>query len=121
MEKTFTIERLERVRDFYIFSVFTGYSHADIKDLKETDVVKFLDGKQWINTNRNKTGVSEDVPLLTIPSRIIQKYKGEGKEGRLFNIPSNQKINAYLKEIADLCGISKKLTFHTAKHHTISI
>ncbi len=116
MEKTFTIERLERVRDFYIFSVFTGYSHADIKDLKETDVVKFLDGKQWINTNRNKTGVSEDVPLLTIPSRIIQKYKGEGKEGRLFNIPSNQKINAYLKEIADLCGISKKLTFHTARH-----
>ncbi|TFH95046.1 site-specific integrase, partial [Porphyromonas levii] len=76
-----------------------------------------MNDKQWIVTNRQKTKVPSNVLLLDVPKQIISKYNHETyREGKLFPILSNQKMNSYLKEIADICNIRKNLTFHTARH-----
>ena len=78
-----------------------------------------MDGKQWIVTERKKTDTLSHILLLDIPKMIIKKYAGSAKNGRLIPILSNQRMNSYLKEIADVCGINKNLTFHMAKHREI--
>ena len=76
-----------------------------------------LNGKQWIMTKRQKTSVETNVLLLDIPKSIIAKYSGKTyRDGKLFPMLTNQKLNSYLKEIADICGIKKNLTFHLARH-----
>lgn len=75
-----------------------------------------LDGRQWIIINRQKTNVQSNIPLMEIPQLIIDKYKGKTKDNRLLPVLSNQKINAYLKEIADLSGVKKRLSYHLARH-----
>lgn len=115
MKKTFDIPRLEQVRDIFIFSCFSGLAYIDMVNLTEDNIV-VLDGKKWIIVNRHKTNVSSNILLLDIPLMIIDKYKGKDNDGRLLPIISNQKMNAYLKEIADVCGIKKRLTCHLARH-----
>ena len=115
MEKKFVTPRLEAVRDIFIFSCFTGLAYIDIANLRESDIVT-MNGERWIVTSRHKTGVSCNIPLLALPQKILQKYEGKDKKGRLLPILSNQKMNAYLKEIADVCGIEKNLTCHVARH-----
>ena len=114
MEKMET-PTLEAVRDIFIFSCFTGLVYIDIANLRESDIVT-MNGERWIVTSRHKTGVSCNIPLLEVPQKILQKYEGKDKKGRLLPILSNQKMNAYLKEIADVCGIEKNLTCHVARH-----
>lgn len=80
------------------------------------DNIVTLDGKEWIMTKRQKTNVQSNILLLDIPKKIIEKYKGKTKNGRLIPILSNQRMNSYLKEIADVCGINKNLTYHLARH-----
>ena len=114
--KDFGIQRLELVRDVFIFSCFTGLAYIDVSNLTPDNIVT-LDDKQWIMTKRQKTSVEANVLLLDIPKRIIAKYSGKTyRDGKLFPILTNQKTNAYLKEIADLCGVKKNLTFHLARH-----
>lgn len=117
--KQFSAERLERVRDLFLFSCYTGLAYADVLKLKQADIKSGIDGKQWIFTQRQKTDTLSRIPLLPIAIRLIGKYAIHkdvvGKE-KLFPVMSNQKMNGYLKEIADLCGISKGLTFHIARH-----
>lgn len=115
MKKTFDISRLEQVRDIFIFSCFSGLAYIDMVNLTEDNIV-VLDGKKWIIVNRHKTNVPSNILLLDIPLMIIDKYKGKDNDGRLLPIISNQKMNAYLKEIADVCGIKKRLTCHLARH-----
>ena len=115
MKKTFDIPRLEQVRDIFIFSCFSGLAYIDMVNLTEDNIV-VLDGKKWIIVNRHKTNVPSNILLLDIPLMIIDKYKGKDNDGRLLPIISNQKMNAYLKEIADVCGIKKRLTCHHASH-----
>lgn len=115
MEKEFATSRLESVRDIFIFSCFCGLAYIDVANLTEDNIVT-LDGKKWIITRRQKTHVESNILLLDIPLMIIDKYKGKTKGGKLLPILSNQKMNAYLKEIADLCGIKKRLTYHLARH-----
>ena len=115
MEKKLVTPRLEAVRDIFIFSCFTGLAYIDIANLRESDIAT-KSGKRWIVTSRHKTGVSCNIPLLGVPQKILQKYEGKDKKGRLLPILSNQKMNAYLKEIADVCGIEKNLTCHVARH-----
>lgn len=116
-KKDFTkIPRLDFVRDMFIFSCFTGLAYIDVANLKPENVV-LLDDKEWIMTKRQKTSVEANILLLDIPKKIIKKYSHTSyKDGKLFPILSNQKMNAYLKEIGDLCGIKKKLTYHLARH-----
>ena len=115
MRKTFVTPRLEQVRDIFIFSCFTGLAYIDMVNLTESNIV-VMDEKKWIVVNRHKTNVPSNILLLDIPLAIIDKYKGKSKNGRLLPILSNQKMNAYLKEIADVCGINKRLTCHLARH-----
>lgn len=115
MEKEFSTPRLESVRDIFIFSCFCGLAYIDVANLTQDNIVT-LDGKKWIMTRRQKTHVESNILLLDIPLMIINKYKGKTNDGKLLPILSNQKMNAYLKEIADLCGIRKRLTYHLARH-----
>ena len=91
---------------------FTGLSYVDVKELKASDIRISFDGKPWIMTHRHKTDTPVNVPLLKIPQAILQKYEGQLPKGQLLPVLSNQKLNSYLKEIADLCGINKNITFH---------
>ncbi|MFT3752876.1 MAG: site-specific integrase [Paludibacter sp.] len=114
--KKIDIPRLEHVRDIFIFCCFTGLAYIDVYNLKESNIRTSFDEKLWIMTKRQKTDVNSNIPLLEVPRRILEKYKGKLPEGKILPILSNQKMNAYLKEIADLCGINKNLTFHLARH-----
>ena len=115
MQKDFEIPRLEMVRDVFIFSCFCGLAYIDVAHLTQENII-ILDNRPWIIINRQKTNVQSNIPLLEIPRMILDKYKGKIKENRLLPVLSNQKINAYLKEIADLCGIKKRLSYHLARH-----
>jgi len=116
IEKKFVSSRLEQVRDVFIFSCFTGLAYIDVKQLTGNNICTSFDGKQWIMTHRQKTDTNVNVPLLNIPLAILKKYEGKLPNGQLLPILSNQKLNSYLKEIADLCGINKNITFHLARH-----
>jgi site-specific recombinase XerD len=113
------IKRMDQVRDVFLFSCFTGLAYKEVYNLTLDDIVTGNDGGHWIKINRVKTGNPEDVPLLPIPEAIIEKYQNDKRcreSNRLLPVNSNVKYNAYLKELADLCGISKKLTTHIARH-----
>jgi site-specific recombinase XerD len=117
--KEFKQERLGEVRDVFLFCCFTGYAFIDVFKLKQTDVAKGIDGDCWIFTRRTKTNTVSNVPLLPQAEEIVNKYKDHPKcvqSGKLLPVNSNQKMNAYLKEIATLCNINKELTMHIARH-----
>lgn len=116
MAKKFSTKRLDQVRDIFIFSCFCGLAYIDVKNLREENIRTSFDDKLWIMGKREKTAVAFTIPLLDIPKKILEKYKGTLPEGRILPVPSNQKMNAYLKEIGTLCGIDKDLTFHLARH-----
>lgn len=118
-DKKFVGERLSIVRDLFLFSCFTGLAYIDLKNLTKEHISKGIDGEQWIFTHRQKTESASKIPLLPTPQHIINKYKNHPHceiQNKLLPVPSNQKMNAYLKEIADVCGINKELTFHIARH-----
>lgn len=115
-EKEFKTPRLAQIRDIFLFSCYTGLAYIDIRDLKEENIKISFDGNEWIMTHRQKTKTPVNVPLLDVPKSLIKKYRGQVSGGKLFPVPSNQKTNQYLKEIADACGIDKNITFHMARH-----
>lgn len=117
--KVFKIERIGQVRDIFLFSCYAGLDYADVKKLKRKEIVKGVDNELWIHTKRQKTDTNSRIPLLPAALRIIDLYKDHpvcSANGYLLPVLSNQKMNAYLKEIADLCGIDKELTYHIARH-----
>lgn len=116
LKKQFACKRLEQVRDIFIFSCFTGLAYIDVRNLTKENIRTSFDGKLWIMTHRHKTQTSVNVPLLKVPQMLLQKYEGTQPDDRLLPVLSNQKLNSYLKEIADLCGIEKNITFHLARH-----
>jgi site-specific recombinase XerD len=116
MQKKFSIKRLEQVRDIFVFSCFTGLAYVDVRNLKAKDITKSFDGKLWIIKKRQKTNVQSNILLLDIPKMILKKYENNLFEGKLLPVITNQRMNSYLKEIADLCSINKNLTFHLARH-----
>ncbi|WP_261382264.1 site-specific integrase [Mucilaginibacter achroorhodeus] len=118
-EKEFPSERLSVVRDIFLFSCYTGLAYADVQKLKRSEIVIGFDGEKWIHTNRQKTDRQSRILLLPFPCKILKKYKDHPiclHKGTVLPIMSNQKMNAYLKEIVDTCGINKNLTFHVARH-----
>lgn len=117
--KKFTIPRLQLVQDLFIFSCYTGMSYIDTVNLTPDKINIGIDGEQWIISKRQKSDEQFKVPLLPKALEIIEKYKDHPQaiaKGKLFPGMSNQKLNSYLKEIADLCGIEKNMTFHLARH-----
>lgn len=118
-EKEISVQRLEEVRDVYVFCCFTGYAYETVYKLEPSNIFKGLDGKLWITKDRQKTGVEETVPLMPIALAIIEKYKNHPycvAENKLLPVNSNYRYNAYIKEVATICGIKKNLTTHTARH-----
>lgn len=113
---TFPSRRLEQVRDLFIFSCFTALSYIDVCELQPDDISTGFDGNLWIIRKRHKTKVTASIRLLDIPIAILKKYKGKLPNGKLLPVISNQRVNDYLKEIAAMCGINKRLTFHMARH-----
>lgn len=117
--KIFPTDRLSVIRDIFLFSCYTGLAYTDVKKLKSSEVATGIDGQKWIFTKRKKTETPSRIPLLKPAMTILLKHESNPlciHKGVLLPMPSNQKMNAYLKEIADLCGITKKMTFHTARH-----
>ena len=109
----------EVVRDVFTFAAFTGLAFIDVQQLSAEHIVQDNNGNYWIRKPRQKTKNMCNIPLLDIPMQILEKYKSHPtcqKKNVLLPVPCNQKMNSYLKEIADLCGISKCLTTHTARH-----
>ena len=117
--KRFSSERLNLVKDIFIFSCYTGLAYVDVKGLKKDHIAIGIDGEKWIFKNRQKTDTKSKIPVLPIAQEIIQKYADHPKclnEDNILPILTNQKMNAYLKEVADLCDIPKEITFHMARH-----
>lgn len=119
IEEDFKMPRLRQVRDIFIFCCYTGLAYADVKKLTREEITTGIDGEKWIWTSRQKTDTTTRVPLLPRALAILDRYKEDPQclnKGRLLPVLSNQKMNNYLKEISDACEITKKMTFHTARH-----
>ena len=119
INKDFKTERLSLVRDIFLFSCFTGLAYIDVKNLTKSNISFGIDGEKWIFTHRQKTESASKIPILPVTQMIIDKYENHpqcNNEVKLLPILSNQKMNAYLKEIAAVCEIEKELTFHIARH-----
>jgi site-specific recombinase XerD len=117
--KRFSSERLTLVKDIFIFSCYTGLAYVDVKGLKKDHLAIGIDGEKWIFKNRQKTDTKSKIPVLPIAQEIILKYANHPKclnEDSILPILTNQKMNSYLKEVGDLCDISKEITFHMARH-----
>jgi site-specific recombinase XerD len=119
INKDFKTDRLSLVRDIFLFSCFTGLAYIDVKNLTKSHISHGIDGEKWIFTHRQKTETASKIPILPITQMIIDKYEDHPEccnQNKLLPILSNQKMNAYLKEIAGVCEIEKELTFHIARH-----
>ena len=117
--KEFKVLRLQWAKDLFIFSCYTGLAYCDVMRLTSQNISMGIDGEYWIMTSRKKTNQPVRVPLLPKAFDIVEKYRNHPRalaSGTLFPNLSNQKLNAYLKEIADFCSIEKNLTFHLARH-----
>ena len=118
-EKQFSIERLNQVRDIFIFSCYTGLAYIDIYNLSPNNIALGIDGEKWIFTHRQKTETASRIPLLPPALAILDKYSNNSEtviRKKMLPVPTNQKLNSYLKEIAVACEITKELTFHVARH-----
>jgi site-specific recombinase XerD len=117
--KKFNGERLRQVRDIFVFCCYTGLAFADVRKLKASEIGVGIDGSKWIFTNRQKTDMISRIPLLPISLEILDRYKNHPvcvSAEKVLPVLSNQKYNEYLKEVASICGINKKMTTHTARH-----
>ena len=119
ISKELPSKRLEEARDIFAFSCYTGYAYSEVLALTPDHIGIGLDGEKWIFIHRRKTDNRSNVMLLPTALQLIEKYRNHPvcvSTGRLFPVKSNQKYNDYLKEIAGICGINKRLTTHTARH-----
>ena len=117
--KVLVTDRLNQVKDIFLFSCFTGLAYVDVKKLSRKNIGFGVDGEKWIFINRTKTDTRSNIPILPIAAFILEKYEDHPQvvnQDKLLPLLSNQKMNSYLKEIADACGITKELTFHIARH-----
>ncbi|WP_415686435.1 site-specific integrase, partial [Gillisia hiemivivida] len=112
----FTNSSLQKVKDVFIFSCYTGLSYIDLKELTIHQIIKGIDGSNWIYTKREKTDETVKVPLLSQAQNIMDRYGDSIKDEFLFPVFSNQKVNKYLKEIMLQLKIRKNITFHSARH-----
>lgn len=110
------VARLDRVRDIFLFSCFTGLTFDDVDKLKEYNIEVLENGKRLMKIYIPLSNKIREIPLLTIPCMILDKYKGKLTDGKLLPLPRKAAMNYNLKEIARLCGINRNLTFHLARH-----
>lgn len=117
--KDFDNERLEHVRDIFIFCCYTGLAYADVYKLKRSEIIVGIDGEKWLSIKRQKTETPSRIPILPMAQRMLDKYSEHPQclaKNKLLPVLSNQKMNSYLKEIGDVCRVNKVITFHLARH-----
>lgn len=117
-KKVFTTERLSVVRDIFVFQCYTGLAYIDVYQLKHSEIQTGIDGNLWIMKKRQKTFSESNIPLLPKAIEIMERYKDDPlcmERGTVLPVRTNQKMNEYLKEIADLCGINSSLNMHKAR------
>ena len=114
------VARLDRVRDIFLFSCFTGLTFDDVDKLKEYNIEVLENGKRLMKMYIPLSNKIREIPLLAIPCMILDKYKGKLPDGKLLPLSRKAAMNYNLKEIARLCGINRNLTFHLARHTFIS-
>jgi site-specific recombinase XerD len=114
-QKSFKMERLELVKDLFLFQCYTGLAYSDMALLTEKDVSLGIDGNKWIIIRRKKTDIRSVIPLLPMALTILDKYSSDRRKNRLLPCYAIQKFNSYLQEIADLCEISKRITSHVGR------
>jgi site-specific recombinase XerD len=117
--KKFRSIRLQLVADIFVFWCYTGLAYIDLKECGQEHIRIGIDGRRWIFKNRQKTGTISKIPLLPIAEEILAKYADNPQvvnKGMILPLLSNQKMNAYLKEVGDLCDIGIDLTCHLARH-----
>ncbi len=122
-DKQFSIKRIEVVRDLFLMMCYTGLAYKDLALLTSKNINIGNDGRKWIYIERQKTGMPCHIPLLPEADRIIEKHKNDIEckvHEKLLPVPSNQRFNAYLKEVADLCGITKTLHTHLGRYFFIN-
>ena len=111
------VKKLEQTRDVFIFCCFTGLSYIDVFKLSKEQIHLSIDGQQWIMGKREKTGMDYFIPMMDIPKKILEKYRNRVfKNGKLLPVKVSSTMNNHLKEIAEICGITKHLTFHLSRH-----
>jgi len=118
-KKVFQTMRMKQVRDIFLFSCYTGLAYIDIYKLKRSEIAEGIDGGKWLFINRQKTETSSRIPILPEALCILEEYSDHPQcvsKDKVLPILSNQKMNTYLKEMADVCDINKNLTFHIARH-----
>ncbi len=116
MEGKLKNAKQELYRDLYLFCAFTGLSFSDMRNLTEENIRTYFDEHEWININRQKTGVVSNIRLLDIANRIIGKYRGLCENGRIFPVPHYNTCLAGIRAVAKRCGITKHITWHQSRH-----
>ena len=119
LDKTIDIPRLAQIRDIFAFCCLTGLAFSDVKQLRTEHIATDINGMQWIRKTRQKTGNMCNIPLLDAAQEILARYHNNPycqAHDVLLPVCSNQKMNSYLKELADICGIRKHLSTHIARH-----
>ena len=115
LSKKFSIKRLEEVHDIFVFQCFTGIAYIDAYNLTSDNIIEGENREKWIRLYRQKSSIQANIPLLEIPRMILEKYRRRENE-KLLPMHTNQKMNEYLKEIATLCGVNKRLSTHCGRH-----
>jgi len=116
MSTPLSVPRLYLVRDLFLFSCYTGISYGDMCRLTAANLETADDGTVWIKAAREKTNVEFEIPLLDLPLHIIDKYRDTTSDGKLLPMYGNSELNKGLKSLATVCGIDRKLTFHSSRH-----
>lgn len=116
MNAPITRKKHELVRDLFVFCCFSGLSFRDLKNLTTDNLQTSFDGHEWIITKRQKTKVQSNIRLLDVPRRIIEKYKGIAKDGKVFPVPSYQNLRDNITLIVQACEIKKHVTWHCFRH-----
>ena len=109
------VPRLQIVRDLFVLCCYTGLAYQEMASLQKKNIIEGFDGNKWISMYRKKTNKEFSIPLLSKAQMMIDKYQTENKQEKLLPVISNQKINAYLKEIATIIKLEKRLTHHVAR------
>ena len=118
-DKEIKIKRLDAILDIFVFACYTGLSYSDIAKLHRDHLRKGIDKNDWIFIDRTKTNNRCRIPVLPEAKIILEKYQNTPQykvKGLLLPVLTNQKMNSYLKELADICGVNKELTMHIARH-----
>lgn len=119
LDKQIDIPRLSQIRDVFAFCCSTGLAFSDVKQLRPEHIVVDINGVNWIRKPRQKTGNMCNIPIIDAAQEILSRYSDNDycqMHGVLLPVCSNQKMNIYLKELADICGIRKHLSTHVARH-----